>query len=121
MARVFSVDFDGVIHSYTSGWQGVANIPDPPVDGAIAWLEKLAADPRVEVVIFSSRSASEAGRDAMYKWLEKHGLSEDALGNILMPSVKPAAFVSIDDRGWRFDGTFPDTDMLLETRTWQGK
>lgn len=27
------LDFDGVIHAYTSGWKGLTVIPDPPVPG----------------------------------------------------------------------------------------
>ena len=121
MARIFSIDFDGVLHSYTSGWKGEDVIPDPPVGGAIAWLERLAMDERVTVCIYSSRSASITGREAMRNWLLQNGISEVAERNILFPTSKPAAFISIDDRGWRFDGTFPDADVLLALKTWQGK
>ena len=27
---ILCLDFDGVVHSYTSGWKGADVIPDPP-------------------------------------------------------------------------------------------
>ena len=33
MKKTVVFDFDGVIHSYTSGWKGATIIPDPPVEG----------------------------------------------------------------------------------------
>ena len=36
--KTILLDFDGVIHSYTSGWKGAGVIPDPPVPGAIDFL-----------------------------------------------------------------------------------
>jgi phosphoglycolate phosphatase-like HAD superfamily hydrolase len=63
------IDFDGVIHSYTSGWQGIAKIPDPPVSGAIDALFRLL-DAGFEVAIYSSRSSSFRGRWAMKRWME---------------------------------------------------
>ena len=35
---ILALDFDGVLHSYTSGWQGADVISDPPVPGAIEFL-----------------------------------------------------------------------------------
>jgi len=67
---ILCVDFDGVIHSYTSGWKGPRLIPDPPVEGAIEFL--IEAQQVFSVAIYSSRSRYFLGRRAMKQWLLKH-------------------------------------------------
>src|SRR5581483_11331600 len=67
---ILCLDFDGVVHSYSSGWKGADMIPDPPVDGAIAFM--LGALNHFDVVIFSSRSSQAGGLDAMRQWLKYH-------------------------------------------------
>jgi hypothetical protein len=64
---ILVLDFDGVIHSYTSGWKGAAVIPDPPVPGALEFI--VGALDRFEVHILSSRSHQRGGRNAMKRWL----------------------------------------------------
>lgn len=134
---VLSVDFDGVLHSYISGWQGVVEIPDPPVVGSIAFLED--AQEYFNVQIFSSRSAHPDGIKAMQKWLT-HWAHESAtyekdpmtgkvmevnedwtnewLSNIGWPSDKPSAFVTLDDRAVCFQGSFPDPEELTFFQPW---
>jgi hypothetical protein len=67
---ILCFDFDGVIHSYTSGWKGPRKIPDPPVSGALEYL--VTALDHFEVHIFSSRSKYIGGRWAMKRWLARH-------------------------------------------------
>jgi hypothetical protein len=126
MARILCLDFDGVLHSYTSGWQGPAVIPDPPVPGFARFL--LQAVEHFQVHVFGSRSAFPDGREAMRDWLWRHLHQEPELdgatANHLMkriqfPSRKPAAFVSLDDRAVRFDGAWPDVAELAAFKTWQ--
>lgn len=128
---IICVDFDGVIHSYTSGWQGVSTISDPPVPGAIEWLMEHLPVPEhlggcfVEhqgpiVQIYSSRSKSWFGRRAMKKWLIKHGLHHAYItdGILKFPVKKPAAFLTIDDRAICFTGQFPSKDEMLSFKPW---
>ena len=56
---ILCVDFDGVIHSYSSGWKGANVVSDPPVDGAISFL--LAAIEQFDVCIYSSRTSQLGG------------------------------------------------------------
>lgn len=119
------LDFDGVIHSYTSGWKGVGNIPDPPVTGAFKFIQE-AQDSGWTVAIYSTRSSSLTGRWAMKRWLWKHVIeemghdtySDDLLCMIRWPWFKPPALMTIDDRAITFTGTWPDPAALFKFKPW---
>jgi hypothetical protein len=121
---ILCLDFDGVLHSYTSGWKGARNIPDPPVPGAMQFLWD--ATEHFTVAILSSRSNHWFGRSAMRWWLEQHfyrvfdhdTVSDDKLSSILWPLHKPSAFVTIDDRALTFDGTWPTIDTIKKFKPW---
>ena len=76
--QTICVDFDGVIHGYTSPWRGPRKILDGPVPGALQWLLDMTAHYRV--AILSSRSRYFLGRHAIKKWLAKNYLKELAGG-----------------------------------------
>jgi hypothetical protein len=128
---ILVLDFDGVLHSYSSGWKGAAVIPDPPVPGFAQFLER--AVEAFHVCVYSSRSAEPEGRAAMRIWLHgrlcEHYKREFPQGwpplwitNLLLqigfPETKPAAFVGLDDRALTFTGTWPDIDELRSFRPW---
>jgi len=64
---ILCVDFDGVLHSYKSGWNGAQIVADPPVDGALEFL--IRATEHFQVCIYSSRSRQWGGKRAMKQWL----------------------------------------------------
>lgn len=111
-----AIDFDGVIHSYTSGWKGAHIIPDLPVPGAMAFLSYLADDGTpANAAIFSARARTWRGRRAIRAWLRKHagGLWHESMGtqgieSIPVTAKKPIASVYLDDRAVRFEGMFPE-------------
>lgn len=122
--RTLCIDFDGVIHSYVSGWKGAAIIPDPPVKGALRWLMDLldcqgSEGDLFEVCIYSSRSKEPGAIDAIRFWLSNHGLSDLYLELIRFPTQKPAAFLTIDDRAMRFEGIFPSPEQILSFKPWK--
>lgn len=129
---ILCVDFDGVIHSYASGWKGADVIPDPPVAGAIRWLWKAAEF--WDVQIYSSRTSQPGGIQAMRLWLLKHAVAEfdqpgvfeehppsyDFMSAISFPEQKPAAFLTIDDRALCFEGDWREINPaeLLQFKPW---
>jgi hypothetical protein len=126
---ILCLDFDGVIHSYTSGWKGADVIPDPPVPGALQFI--VEAMQHFKVAIFSSRSNQPGGMKAMIRWLgywsvdPVHGMPGDfdhaAWSDIDWSLTKPAAFVTLDDRAITFDGTWPAIDTLKNFKPWNKK
>jgi hypothetical protein len=119
---ILVLDFDGVLHSYSSGWQGMTGPFDAPVPGAMQFLAE--AVEAFEVNVISSRSRDQAGREAMRQaismWLgyELGGASHAVLEKIQFPEHKPPAFVTIDDRAITFTGTFPSIGELFAFVPW---
>ena len=104
MKKTVVFDFDGVIHSYKSGWKGETIIPDPPVDGIVEALKQIH-ESGYEIVVVSTRSATVEGRAAVWSYLIDIG------ANHYVDRVckeKPPAIVYIDDRAICFDG-HPET------------
>lgn len=123
------IDFDGVLHSYTSGWQGADIIPDPPVvdpvtgRDAIQWLTSLLQSGHFVVHIWSRRAIDtrSGGIGAMRVWLQKHGLDVRYLKRVKFETGKPDAFVFIDDRSMPFTGEFPDPLEIKQFKPWWGR
>jgi hypothetical protein len=122
---ILCLDFDGVIHSYNSGWKGADVVPDPPTEGAIAFM--LAALRHFDVTIFSSRSNQRGGLNAMKEWLREHAggcwhPSPDGPGleDVRFVTEKPAAMLTIDDRALTFTGDWRDFNpaKLLTFQPW---
>jgi hypothetical protein len=110
------VDFDGVLHSYTSGWKGGTVIPDPPVPGAIEWLARIHE--KYEIAVLSTRTREAGAADAMRAWLRENGLAPEIVDRLSFPRSKPPAKIYLDDRGWRFEGSFPTLEEIAAFRPW---
>jgi hypothetical protein len=115
------VDFDGVVHGYSRGYQGGA-IYDPPVPGAIEALKSLRTlEP---VVICTAREDLRA----VAEWLDSHGVPTvvdgvlsrphfwNGRGEILVTNRKLPARVYVDDRALLFTGSWPDTLARIEAQ-----
>lgn len=105
MKKTVVFDFDGVIHSYTSGWQGIDVISDVPVNGIKEAINNIR-NAGYEVVVVSTRCSKVEGLAAIKSWLGYYHIEVDKV-----VADKPPALVYIDDRAICFDG---NADGLLD-------
>lgn len=101
-SKTVAFDFDGVIHSYTSGWLGPDVIPDPLVPGIKEAIERIR-NSGYEVLVCSSRCRYVSGIVAIEEYLSNNNIIVDGIC-----SQKPPAVCYIDDRAICFDG-HPET------------
>jgi hypothetical protein len=123
---ILVLDFDGVLHSYTSGWRGADVIPDPPVPGAMKFIWE--ASDHFTIAVFSSRSHQPGGTAAMMIYLYREFTkvyfgthvveAEKKFADIQWPREKPAAMITIDDRAITFTGVWPEIETLKAFRPW---
>lgn len=124
---ILCLDFDGVIHSYTSKWVATDIIPDPPTEGFFGWAQE--ADKVFKLVVYSSRSRTPAGLSAMQTWMHRQTQTwRDKGGFGMIPKFdyayeKPPAFITIDDRAVRFNGDWSELEPteLIKFKTWNHK
>lgn len=108
------LDFDGVLHCYTSGWQGSDVIPDPPVPGAKEFCEELVK--YYDVIVVSTR-CSQGASDAIERWLKVYGFPGTM--TVSQTGQKPPCVLTIDDRAFCFSGTFPTIGEIRGFRPWK--
>ena len=128
MRPILCLDFDGVLHSYTSDWQGTAVIPDPPVEGAFEALYKYHE--AFDIYVFSARSSAPVGVEAMRNWMARWdetyrneapaGERPDysVVDHIHFVTKKPPAHVTLDDRVITFKGKWPSVKTLQNFKPW---
>ena len=115
MKKTIVFDFDGVIHSYTSGWKGIDVIPDAPNADAIAAINALRSD-GYEVIVVSTRCVDTAGKEAVAGYLDRHGVTVDGVS-----AEKPPALVYVDDRAVCYRPGMALVETIKCFRPWREK
>jgi hypothetical protein len=127
---ILCLDFDGVVHQYTSPWVGPEIIADDVTEGFFEWAEEAAQ--HFTLVIYSSRSKSEKAIEAMQFWLYEQRKKWRAQGgkhtveaplSFEFACEKPAAFLCIDDRAIQFDGDWSklNPEILRSFKPWNAE
>jgi len=110
------VDFDGVINSYETKFDGL-NLPDDPLPGALAWLEALTEN--FDVSIYTTRMLDPGAEHAIIRWLNDHGMPMHAVDKLGFTALKRGAHVYIDDRAMCYQGgAHPTVQEITDFKPW---
>lgn len=115
--KTLCVDFDGVLHAYTSPFTADHVIADGPMPGAMDWLYEVTET--YDIAVYSARCATARGRDAVERaiasWVyDAFGqpVTADIMRRVMVVEHKPPCWALIDDRCIPFRGTFPSLDQI---------
>lgn len=109
---IIALDFDGCLHSYEHGWQE-GRIYGTLVPGFIEWA--LETQKSFRLIIHSSRTGTDYGVKIVRDWLQAQRLNwPGRWPDLEVWSVKPPAFISIDDRAIQFNGDWTAAELQPE-------
>lgn len=128
--KIIAVDFDGVIHSFTTPWTNVLEINDPIVPGAAEWLTMLTK--YYKVILHTCRLSWKPGEEyhedvlisdriiKIKQFLASNNVSMTVIEKLEFHTTpgKPYANIYVDDHGYRFTGEFPSNETLDELKPW---
>ena len=111
-SKKIGLDFDGVLHSYVSGYS------DYPADAAIPGAQKFCRDLQDRgfvLFVFTARLAGKhwdpVKQAAIVKWLQDNDFPD-----MPVTGEKLAADLYIDDNGYRFRGDYADTLTRIDSK-----
>lgn len=107
---VVCFDFDGVLHRNLAPYTTASVVADEPTAGAVefCWFLHRHED---ALIVHSCRSNFRGGNKAMADWLRRWGFPPMEI----VYGEKPIADLYIDDRGYRFTGSWSELYHLHDT------
>ena len=103
-AHNIGIDFDGVIHNMDKGFYDGTCYGDP-IPGALEAIKSLSKD--YTIIVYTAKALpsrplinGKTGTELVWEWLEKYNVSQYVKE---VTSIKPRAFLYIDDNGYRFN------------------
>lgn len=117
--KTICIDFDGVLHDYSKGYQGLDVFGEPVKEAphAVQHLKKEGW----KIIIFTARPVTQGMRN----WLRTNKIPFDFINEnpdqMDKTSPKPYADIYLDDRAVQFNGNWQQSLLdIANYKNWQG-